>query len=154
MDITDFLSRLDKVKRHGPDKYMALCPAHRENTPSLAVTTTPTGKILLHCFGCGAGAADIVHAMGLKVADLFPTPLDYEPPMAFAQRERRQREQREATLRSARLVVALAESDRRAGKPMTPERRREELQAIRTLMTAGVEYDPSVVLQSVTEEML
>ena len=81
----DFVSRLTKVRRHGTNKWMACCPAHDDKSPSLAISATPQGKILLKCFA-GCEALDIVHSMGLELTDLFPD--DYqEHPMGFAQRE-------------------------------------------------------------------
>ena len=41
------------------------------------MTSTPAGRsgaVLLHCFSCQAGAADIAAALGLRVADLFDNP--------------------------------------------------------------------------------
>jgi hypothetical protein len=43
---------LDKAKRHSKDKFIACCPAHDDNNPSLAISDI-NGKTLLHCFaGC------------------------------------------------------------------------------------------------------
>jgi hypothetical protein len=49
--------------------WRACCPAHEDTTPSLAIDPGDD-KILLHCFA-GCTAEDILHALGLTMADLF-----------------------------------------------------------------------------------
>lgn len=72
MDIRELLARL--TVSHGPNEsgeYMCRCPAHDDRTASLSVREGDGGKILLHCMaGCSTG--DVVRAMGIKMADLFP----------------------------------------------------------------------------------
>ncbi len=71
MDIVEnLLSRLDKVKSKGNDRWTACCAAHDDKTPSLAISVI-NGKVLLNCFS-GCAAVDIVHAVGLDMCDLFP----------------------------------------------------------------------------------
>lgn len=70
VQLETLLSRLDKVQgRDG--KYTARCPAHDDRGPSLSVTETDRGQLLIHCFA-GCGAADVVEAIGLQMRDLFP----------------------------------------------------------------------------------
>ncbi len=73
------LSRLDKVRPTGPGRWLARCPAHEDRSPSLSVRETEQGAVLLHCFG-GCPSADVLAAVGLEFADLYPdrTP-DYGP---------------------------------------------------------------------------
>jgi hypothetical protein len=75
--IESILSRLSKVKgRNG--NWTACCPAHDDKGPSLAVKEED-GKILLHCF-VGCSVENIVGALGVEMADLFPPkPADYRP---------------------------------------------------------------------------
>lgn len=68
-----FLSCLDKVKPTGRGKWMACCPAHDDNTPSLSIKETEGGDLLLHCFA-GCSAADVVAAVGFTLSDLFDAP--------------------------------------------------------------------------------
>ena len=72
MDIRELLARL--TVSHGPNEngeYMCKCPAHEDRTASLSVRESDGGKILMHCMaGCSTG--DVVRAMGIKMADLFP----------------------------------------------------------------------------------
>lgn len=67
------LLQLEGVKRAGKG-WIARCPAHTDRTASLSVTEAEGGKLLLHCFA-GCHAAAIMHAVGLSLADLFPTRL-------------------------------------------------------------------------------
>lgn len=70
MTITDFLSRLDGVKKCG-GYYIAKCPTHDDKRQSLSVSEGDDGKIIINCHaGCSCNA--IVSAMGLQVKDLFP----------------------------------------------------------------------------------
>ena len=69
--IDQILSRLDRVKQTGPDRWLALCPVHDDRRPSLSIREADDGKVLLKCW-TGCGAAEIVNALGLSLADLFP----------------------------------------------------------------------------------
>ncbi|QFY43124.1 DNA primase [Candidatus Methylospira mobilis] len=71
MPIEKLLQRLEKVKSTGPGKYQACCPAHDDRTPSLSIKELDDGKLLLNCHA-GCGTADIVGAVSLTLADLFP----------------------------------------------------------------------------------
>jgi hypothetical protein len=71
------------TRSRGEHSLMASCPLHNDANPSLSVTWKPRphragGAVLLHCFSCGADAAVIAAAIGLRMADLFdePTPSD------------------------------------------------------------------------------
>ena len=65
------LSRLDRVSSTGRDKWKACCPAHSDKTPSLSVCQTDDGRVLLNCFA-GCAVDDILAAIGLTTAELFP----------------------------------------------------------------------------------
>jgi hypothetical protein len=68
--IDPILSRLKGVKgRSGA--FSARCPAHEDNSPSLAITEKEDGRILLHCFG-GCSVSDVLGAIGMDFNDLFP----------------------------------------------------------------------------------
>ena len=66
------LSRLNKVKSTGANKWKACCPAHDDKHPSLAITETSDGTVLVRCWS-GCSADSIVRAIGLKLRDLFPS---------------------------------------------------------------------------------
>jgi hypothetical protein len=72
----DVVSRLEGVRKTGPDRYIAKCPAHEDRSPSLSVRELADGRILLHCFaGCDVGA--IAAALGLQLSALFPPSTDF-----------------------------------------------------------------------------
>ena len=72
MTASKLIDRLDGVRATGPGRWIAKCPAHEDRSPSLSIRQADDGKVLLHCFGNACGAADVVAAVGLEFADLFP----------------------------------------------------------------------------------
>lgn len=72
MQTSEFLGQLKGVTPTGEDAWVACCPAHGDEHPSMSVTEKD-GKILVHCHA-GCTASDIVASMGLKLADLFTEP--------------------------------------------------------------------------------
>lgn len=79
MPVNDLLSRLTKVKPRGKGRWMACCPAHGDKSPSLSIRETQDGRVLLHCW-VGCGAADILDAIGLDFAALFPETEEHHKP--------------------------------------------------------------------------
>lgn len=73
------ISKLDKVKRTGPGRWIACCPAHEDRHPSLNIKETDDGKVLVHCFA-GCSFFEIVSAVGIDATDLFPPRQDYGKP--------------------------------------------------------------------------
>lgn len=71
------LERLHGVRERGPGRWLARCPAHDDRSPSLSIRELHGGVVLLHCFG-GCSVADVVRAVGLDLAALFP-PQDNKP---------------------------------------------------------------------------
>ena len=67
------LSRLKNVRQYGKG-YRANCPIGHASHGTLSVGQTDTGTALLHCF-VGCAAADVLAALGLTVADLYPNRL-------------------------------------------------------------------------------
>lgn len=65
------LNHLDKVKSAGANKWKACCPAHDDKNPSLAISETSEGVVLLKCW-TGCTTNEIVSAIGLELRDLFP----------------------------------------------------------------------------------
>jgi hypothetical protein len=72
MLITDFIDRLERVKRTASG-WTARCPAHQDRSPSLHVAAGDDGRILVRCHA-GCTAEQIVAALGLDLADLFDRP--------------------------------------------------------------------------------
>lgn len=80
MNIYDILlSRLHKPRRAAPRggavrAHRAHCPccqADGDSNPSLSVAESDTGGMLIYCFK-GCGALDVIAALGLEAADLYP----------------------------------------------------------------------------------
>lgn len=66
------LDRLQRVKRTGPESWVACCPAHDDKRPSLSIAVGRTGAVLLHCWSNRCAPHDIAGAIGLQLSDLFP----------------------------------------------------------------------------------
>jgi hypothetical protein len=64
------LSRLSGVKNTGCGKWLALCPAHDDRSPSLSIKQIDD-RILIKCFA-GCGYLDVLAAIGLDASALFP----------------------------------------------------------------------------------
>jgi hypothetical protein len=101
------LDRLTGVKQTAPGRWIGICPAHEDKSPSLSIRETDDGRVLIHCFaGCGAG--DVLAAIGLRMSDLFDKPIAHHlPPVrgGFTARELLELSAHEAT------VVALLAHD-------------------------------------------
>ena len=72
VDLIDLASEYTRVERHG-QRFRALCPFHKEKTPSLSLD--PESK-LYYCFGCGAGGDAFKFHMELT-GDDFKTALEH-----------------------------------------------------------------------------
>ena len=72
MSVEALLARLDRVRRVGHGKWVARCPAHDDRGPSLSIAETADGRVLLYDFGAQCSAAEILDAIGLDFAVLFP----------------------------------------------------------------------------------
>lgn len=79
------LSRLSKVKKTGPDRWSALCPAHDDHHPSLGVRELDNGRVVVRCRSVGCSVEEILATVGLGFSDLFPPRIDGH----FAKGERR-----------------------------------------------------------------
>lgn len=72
MALAEILQRLadHRLKPAGDGRWMALCPAHGDRTPSLSVARGTGGKALVHCHA-GCTAESVMSAIGLGIGDLF-----------------------------------------------------------------------------------
>ncbi len=63
----DALLRELNARQSGNGSWMAHCPGHDDKNPSLAISQSADGKVLLHCFaGCSQGAVtEALRARGL-----------------------------------------------------------------------------------------
>ena len=65
------LNQLHKVRKSGPDSWMACCCAHEDRTPSLSIKECSDGHVLIKCFA-GCSAMEVMDAAGLQMSDLMP----------------------------------------------------------------------------------
>lgn len=140
---------LKGVKARGKGQWMACCPAHDDKDPSLAVRETDDGRVLVRCFaGCEASA--VVSSVGLTLSDLFPETDKHQlRPFAFAEIERRQKAQVSSRIDHERMVIALAQADREAGKKLSKSDMDRERKAFLYLRSQGIEADPMIVVRAV-----
>jgi 5S rRNA maturation endonuclease (ribonuclease M5) len=78
--IEQVLSRLPDRKETGAG-FSACCPAHDDHSPSLSIKEAEDGAVLLKCFA-GCSTEQVVAALGLRTADLFPTTKNLAPALA------------------------------------------------------------------------
>ena len=72
MTVDALLSKLEGVKQVAHGRWRARCPAHDgKNVNVLSIGETTDGTVLLKCFA-GCTVTDVVGAVGLNLADLFP----------------------------------------------------------------------------------
>lgn len=86
------LDRLERVRKSGKG-YTARCPAHADRSASLSIGEGNNGGILVHCFA-GCAPAEVVQAVGLTLADLFPERLKPQTPQEQREFARAMRESR------------------------------------------------------------
>jgi hypothetical protein len=134
------LERLAGVKRTGPGRWIALCPAHDDRKPSLAIRALGDGRTLVHCFA-GCDVSSVLAAVGLGFDALFP-----ERPIEHGKPERRPFPA--ADVLTAVLlevtIVLVAAADLAAGKQPSETDRERLLLAIsrieQALAAAGVNH--------------
>lgn len=81
MSVELLLSRLRRVRRTGPGRWIASCPTREDRSPSLAVRELEDGRVLLHDFG-GDDVESILAAVGMSFSDLFPAkPVQFSKPV-------------------------------------------------------------------------
>ena len=68
------LSHAEGVKRLGTDKAIFKAPTRKDKTASVSIARGANGSVIIHDFG-GDSTADILAAMGLSLASLYPEQL-------------------------------------------------------------------------------
>jgi hypothetical protein len=136
----DLLSRLHKVKRTGPDRWMACCPAHEDKRPSLSIRELDGGLVLVHCFGL-CSVESVLDAVGLTFDALYPEkPLEHGKPLRkpFPAADVLQ------ALTTESLIVALVAKDIASGKSIS-EQDRERVMLATARIQAGQEIANGVL---------
>ena len=128
MNLETILSGLDKVKRVGTNRYMACCVAHDDKNPSLSLTERD-GKILVYCFA-GCSQESVIASLRAQGLWFKPTPQE---------RAIRKREEYRKRAEHHRLVLMIAQADRKAGRKHSETGRRQIRESLDFL--AGVKRD-------------
>lgn len=123
--VETLLVRLDGVKSTAAGRWLAHCPAHEDRSPSLAIREIDDGTVLVKCFA-GCGAAAVVAAVHLELADLFPRGRgDEHRRRPIRRSERHVPRDVLSALADEILVVLLAAEDAAAGRAVSdPDRQR------------------------------
>lgn len=62
------------LRQNGPSRWRCACPVcGGRNRSTLSIGATPEGSVLLKCFKSGCDVDAIANALGLDIADLFPS---------------------------------------------------------------------------------
>lgn len=126
MTAEKLVERLEHCKATGSGKWLARCPIHLDNSPSLSITEGSDGRVLVHCFA-GCGASDVIAAVGLEWSDMFPDDL--------TQNYKSQYKRKAETVDD--LVVQIAKSDIKQGKKLDPESRARYQEALLSQYSRG-----------------
>lgn len=74
MSVDALLSRLDKVRATGKDRWQCACPAHDDRSPSMHISVGSDGRVLINC-KAGCDTYSILQAVGLEWDAVFPETL-------------------------------------------------------------------------------
>lgn len=74
----------------GRGRWTAHCPGHSDDSPSLGVTSSRDGRVLIRC-RAGCSAENVIEATGLRMADLFAGPLPTPEQLRQAAQQREHR---------------------------------------------------------------
>jgi len=84
MTVQAILNKLPKYKASGQNKWRAPCPVHEGKDLNMIISEDETGKVGMHCFVCNANGVEVVQALGLPMAELFPPDDGYSRPAITA----------------------------------------------------------------------
>lgn len=68
LSLEEILALLDGVRKAGHDKWVARCPVHHDDRPSLSVARGSRVAVLLRCFACGARFPELMEAIDARAA--------------------------------------------------------------------------------------
>jgi hypothetical protein len=128
------LARLEGVRESAPGRWMARCPAHEDKSPSLSIRELEDERILIYCHA-GCSAPDVLVAIGLSLADLFPRKLEGD----FAPARHAHAHAAAAALKSidsCALLVAIAAENLALGLTLDAADRKKVVDAAARIRTA------------------
>jgi hypothetical protein len=123
--ITNILSKLKKVVTKPNDTWMACCPAHQDKSPSLSISQSNDGKILLYCFA-GCSIEEITDALGIDLSQLFP---DSHFNRSEYYHQLKQSQYKEI-LSNEKMIVAIAEAEVKRNQELGSKDRARHLLAL------------------------
>ncbi|WP_374341924.1 DNA primase [Methyloversatilis sp.] len=135
MTTETLLNHLDKVRRMGPGRWSACCPAHEDRHASLAVRELDDGRTLLHCFA-GCTVHEVVSAAGVSMSDLFPENLARDTHSVKGERRPFPAADVLRCIAFEALVVLTAGASLLAGQPFTDADRAHLVQAVGRIQAA------------------
>lgn len=121
--VTRLLDRLDRVQHRRDGQVYASCPtsAHERGDRSrgLAVRELEDGRVLVHCHA-GCSVEDVLAAVGLRMADLYP---DRPEPSRGAGRSQHRLSHRDALrlLRREAFIALICARNVSEGKPLSTD---------------------------------
>lgn len=83
MNLDAILSRLHKVRKTGPQNWLACCPAHDDRNPSMTLRDAGDGRVLANCHA-GCTFDEIVGAVELGWQAWFPQGTQGNRPITHA----------------------------------------------------------------------
>ena len=128
MSAEALLPRLDRVTRTGDGRWVARCPGHDDNGPSLSIRDVGDGRTLIYCFA-GCETRDVLAAIGATWTDLYPPRKSTDPP------QRRRREPLTTASDALKCIafevvlVGIAAADMARGEKLTESDRQRLLVA-------------------------
>ena len=126
------LARLNRVKRTGPDRWIACCPGHDDKSPSLSIRELDDGRTLLHDFG-GCDVESILAAIGLDWSAIMPERVtDYAKP----ERSPFNAHDVLACIANEALIVAITATHMNNGKTVSDPDRERVMQAAARIESA------------------
>lgn len=116
MSINPILSKLDKVRKNGYNRWIACCPAHDDRNPSLSIAEPEPNKILIHCHA-GCKTSNVLAAIDLEMTDLFPDNANelHFKPLYWASKEKNQQDQLAKDLALKKATLSIYEQDLKKG---------------------------------------
>lgn len=114
------LSRVTGIRRTGGSTWLARCPAHEDRSPSLSIRETREGVTLVHCFA-GCHTIDVLAAVGLDWADLYPREPDSATPRSRPWAERYSATDMLEIVSEEVTLVAIIAADLLARRSISPE---------------------------------
>jgi len=133
--LQNLLSRLDKVRSSGGNRYLACCPAHEDRSPSLAISSADD-RLLIHCFA-GCSPDEILGAIDLDMSALFDEPLKHTKPLTSEQEQRMAKQQGHKIFR-ATAFLEIVTSGLRNKEHVTDAEINKARAAKRYLQSVGV----------------